>query len=505
MRATEVAGDHRGRALAAVALAQFMVTLDMTIVNVALPSMATGLHIERSQLPWVVNIYALCFGGFLLLGGRMADLYGQRRVLACGTVAFALASFGGGLAQNEAQLILARAVQGVGAAVLAPAALAVLTLTQREGRERTRALGVYAAVSAVGGGAGVLIGGLLAEYAGWRWVMLVNLPMAAGALVLALGGVPGGTFGRRRGRLDLVGAVLATAGVGLLILGVERTEQVGWGSAATLGTLAASAVLLLGFALWEQYGPMADPLIRLGLLRRRNVLGANLFMALLVGGQFGAFYFSTLYLQTVLGFSAARAGLAFLPLTLCVVVAIQISTRLMRRGVPVRLLLVPAGLLGAAGFAWWAALEPSGGYLGDVLVPSMVAGLGIGFSFVPLTAAATGGLPPQEAGTASALLNSARQIGGAIGLAVLVTAATARTDHRLAAGAEARAAATDGYSLGYLLAAGFLVAAALAAAVVLPGRPKPTAGVPAEPAGSESTGAEPAGSEPTASGSAVER
>ncbi|WP_369186019.1 MFS transporter [Streptomyces sp. Y1] len=431
---------------------------------------------DQARLPWLVNIYALCFGGFLLLGGRLADHYGHRRVLLAGTAAFALASLGGGLAQDQAQLIAARAVQGVGAAVMAPAALAVLTLTQREGRERTRALGVYAAVSAVGGGAGVLVGGLLTEYAGWRWVMWVNLPMAVAALLLAAGSVPGGTVGGRRGRLDLVGAVLATAGVGLLILGVERTEQVGWGSAATAGTLAAAGLLLTGFVLWVRYGPMADPLIRLGLLRRRGVLGANLFMALLVGGQFGAFYFSTMHLQTVLGFNAAQAGLGFLPLTLCVVVGIQASSRLMRRGVPVRLLLVPAGLIGAAGFAWWAALGPAGSYLGDVLGPSMVAGLGIGFSFVPLTAAATGGLPPQEAGAASALLNSARQIGGAIGLAVLVAAATARTDHRLAAGASPAVAATQGYGLGYLLAAAFLLAASLAAATVLPGRrPAPAA------------------------------
>ncbi|MFG2910084.1 MFS transporter [Kitasatospora sp. NPDC048286] len=481
-------GLNRGRALFAVALAQFMVTLDMTIVNVALPSMGEGLHFEQSQLPWVVNIYALCFGGFLLLGGRMADLYGQRRILLSGAVAFAVASLGGGLAQNEMQLIVARAVQGVGAAIMAPAALAVLTLTQREGKERTKAFGVYAAVSAVGGGAGVLIGGLLAEYAGWRWVMWVNLPMVVGVLVMAMGSVPGGTFGNRRGRLDVVGAVLATAGAGLLILGVERTDQVAWGSATTILTLAAAAVLLIAFVLWEQFGPMEDPLIRLGMLTRRNIGGANLYMALLVAGQFGAFYFITLYLQTVLDLNAAEAGMAFLPLCLVVVVAIQVSTRLMRRGVPVKLMLIPSGLVAASGFAWFAAVDPSGGFVTDVLGPSMVAGLGIGFSFVPLTAAATGGLPPQEAGTASALLNCARQIGGAIGLAVLVTVATSRTNHQLAAGVDAKAAATHGFGLGFLLAAGFLVASALVAAVVLPGRPKPAApgAAPAEPAAERS-------------------
>lgn len=462
----------RGRALFAVALAQFMVTLDMTIVNVALPEMGTGLDFEQAQLPWVVNIYALFFGGFLLLGGRAADMFGQRRILLSGGALFAIASLVGGLAQEPWQLILARAVQGVGAAVMAPAALAVLTLTQREGSERTNALGVYAAVSAVGGGAGVLIGGLLTEYAGWRWVMLVNLPMVLGVAVLALRSVPAGTFGNRRGRLDVVGAVLATAGVGLLILGVVRTDQLSWTSPTTVTTLAVAVVLLVAFVLWEHRGPMADPLIRLGLLATRGVGGANLYMGLLVAGQFAVFYFLSLYLQRILHLKAAEAGAAFLPLCVIVVVGIRLATRLLPV-VGVKTLLIPAGLLAAAGFAWFGLVDASGSYLGDVLGPSLLAGLGIGTSFVPLTAAATGGLPPQEAGMASALLNASRQIGGAIGLAVLVTVQTARTDSRLDAGASADAAATSGYALGFLLAGGFLLLAVLVAVFVLPGARSP--------------------------------
>ncbi|MFJ9818077.1 MFS transporter [Streptomyces sp. NPDC101151] len=452
-----------------MALAQFTVTLDMTIVNVALPDMGSGLDFDPARLPWVVNIYALFFGGFLLLGGRAADMFGQRRILLSGATLFALASLVGGLAQQPWQLVVARAVQGVGAAVMAPAALAVLTLTQREGAERTRALGVYAAVSAVGGGAGVLIGGLLTQYAGWRWVMLVNLPMVLGVMVLAMRSVPAGTFGNKRGRLDVVGAVLATAGVGLLILGVVRTDQLSWTSTTTVVTLTAAVVLLAGFGLWEQYGPMADPLIRLGLLARRSVGGANLYMGLLVAGQFGVFYFLSLYLQRTLNLTAAEAGVAFLPLCLIVVVGIRLATRLLPV-VGVKVLLIPAGLLAAAGFAWFGLVDPSGSYLTDVLGPSLVAGLGIGTSFVPLTVAATGGLPPQEAGMASALLNASRQIGGAIGLAVLVTVQAAHTDSRLAAGASAKSAATDGYAVGFVLAGGFLLLAVLVAVFVLPGR-----------------------------------
>ncbi|AGP53592.1 MFS transporter [Streptomyces rapamycinicus] len=470
---------NRGRALVAVALAQFMVTLDMTVVNVALPDMGAGLGFDSAQLPWVVNIYALFFGGFLLLGGRAADMYGQRRILLWGASSFAVASLVGGLAQEPWQMIAARAVQGVGAAVMAPAALAVLTLTQREGEERTRALGVYAAVAAVGGGAGVLIGGLLTEYAGWRWVMLVNLPMALAVFLLALGNVPAGTFGNPRGRIDVVGAILATGGVGLLILGMLRTDQLSWTSATTVVTLTAAVVLLVAFVLWEKYGPMTDPLIRLGLLAKRNVAGANLYMALLAAGQLAVFYFLSLYLQRILKLGAAEAGAAFLPLCVTAMVAIQVTTRVLRRQLAdAKTLLVPAGLIAAAGFAWCGMADVSGSFLADVLLPSLLAGLGVGIAFVPLTAAATVGLPPQEAGMASALLNASRQVGSALGLAVLVTVATTRTEHRLAAGVSPDAAAVDGYSLGFVLAGGFLVLAVLVAALVLPGRPRSAAGQP---------------------------
>ncbi|WP_233427398.1 MFS transporter [Actinokineospora spheciospongiae] len=461
-------GLKRGTALSAVALAQFMVTLDMTIVNVALPGMRSGLGIDPVDLPWVVNSYALLFGGFLLLGGRAGDLFGQRRLLLSGAALFAVASLVGGLAQAPWQLVAARAAQGLGAALMAPAALALLTLTQHEGPERARALGVHAAVSAVGGSAGVLAGGLLTEYAGWRWVMLVNVPIALAVALLATRSVPSGAFGGRPGRLDATGAVLATAGIGLLVLGVVRTEQHTWTSATTVLTLGAAAVLLVAFAVWEGRTRTGDPLIRLGLLAQRNVAGSNLFMLLLCAGQFASFYFVSLYLQEVLRLPTARAGLAFLPMCGAVVVGIFASTRLLRR-FGVRALLVPGGLLAAAGFAWFGLLSPDGGFTTDVLGPSLVAGLGIGLCFVPLTAAATGGLPPHEAGVASALLNSSRQIGGAIGLAALVTAQVSATADGLAEGAPVDLATTDGFGLGLALAGGCLLGAALIAVFVLPG------------------------------------
>ncbi|MFD8498494.1 MFS transporter [Amycolatopsis sp. NPDC059657] len=461
----------RGRALIAVALAQFMVTLDMTIVNVSLPAMREGLGIGQGQLPWVVNSYALLFGGFLLLGGRAADQLGQRRVLLTGAALFAVASLFGGLAQAPWQLIVARGLQGLGAAAMAPAALALLTITQREGKERAKALGIYAGVSAVGGSAGVLLGGLLTEFAGWRLVMLVNVPITLAVVGLALRALPAGLFSGRGGKLDVVGAVLATSGIGLLILGVVRTGEHAWTSPTTLITLGVAVVLIAGFLLWEHYGDIADPLIRLGLMVKRNAGGANLFMLLLCSGQFAAFYFISLYLQQILRLPTAQAGAAFLPMCGIVVVGIYTSTWLLRR-VSIKTVVIPAGLLAALGFGWFGLLEPGGGFLTDVLGPSLVAGLGMGLSFVPLTAAATGGLPRHEAGMASALLNSSRQIGGAIGLAALVTVQIAHTQSRLAAGDSADVATTSGFGLGLMLAGCLLLIATVVAIVVLPGTPR---------------------------------
>lgn len=470
-------GPHRGRVLLAVALAQFTVTMVMSIVNVALPAIRTGLGFDPEQLSWVINAYSLVFGGLLLLGGRAADVYGQRRLLVLGAVVFAAASLGGTLAQNPAEMIVARVVQGLGAAAMAPAALAVLTTTQREGKERTRALGVYAAVSAVGGAVGVLAGGLLTEYGGWRWVMFVNVPLALCVAWLAMRHVPAGVVAGTR-RLDVLGGVLGTGGIGLLVLGVVRTNEYAWGSGTTIGTLAGAAALLLAFVLVETRSGATDPLVRFGLLARRGIGGANLFLLLVCAGQFAGFYFVSLYLQQVLGLKPVATGAAFLPFCAGMIAGSAVSTRLLGT-LGAKALLVPGGLVAAAGFGWFGLISPSGSFLADVLGPSLVAGFGIGVCFVPPTGAATHGLPPHEAGMASALLNSARQIGGALGLAVLVTVQAQHTNGSLRAGHTAKEAMTSGFGLGLGLAGAILAVAALVAAVVLPGRARESAQVQA--------------------------
>lgn len=462
------AGLNRGRVLLAVALAQFTVTMVMSIVNVALPAIRSGLDFDPDQLSWVINAYSLVFGGLLLLGGRAADVYGQRRLLVTGAVVFAGASLGGALAQNPAEMIIARVVQGLGAAAMAPAALALLTTTQREGRERTRALGVYAAVSAVGGAVGVLAGGLLTEYGGWRWVMLINVPLALAVGWLAMRYVPKGAARGQR-RLDVLGGLLGTGGVGLLVLGVVRTNEYAWTSGTTLGTLAAAAALLAAFVVLETRPGMSDPLVRFGLLARRSVGGANLFMLLVCAGQFAGFYFVSLYLQQVLEMKPVAAGTAFLPFCVGMVAGSALSTRLLGT-LGARALLVPGGLVAALGFGWFGLISASGSFAADILGPSLVAGFGIGVCFVPPTGAATGALPPQEAGMASALLNSSRQIGGAIGLAVLVTVQVQHTNHALAVGDTPKEAMTSGFGLGLTIAGGILALAAVVAATVLPGR-----------------------------------
>ncbi|WP_242886086.1 MFS transporter [Actinomadura litoris] len=469
--------NSRGRpgvVLAAAAVAQFVVALDMAVVNVALPSVRTSLGFAPVDLAWVVHVYALTFGGFLLLGGRACDLYGRRRLFTGGLAAFALFSLLGGLAQAPWQLVAARAGQGLAAAAVAPAALALLTTTFPEGRDRVRALGVWSAVNAAGGALGVLAGGLLTEYAGWRWVMLVNLPIVAGALALVPVGVPAEERRADRPRLDVLGAVLATTGTGLLVFGVVRTDTRGWTSAATLSTLGAAAVLLAAFVLAESR--VRAPLVRLGLLRSRWVAGANVFVFLAAAGQFAAFYFVSLYMQGVLGMGAAATGAAFVPFSAGVVVGSVAATRITTDRSP-RASLIPGALLAAAGLAWFALMSPDGGFLTDVLGPSVLTSVGLGLCLAPVAAAATTGVPRGEAGMAAGVLNSARQLGGCVGLAALATAAAGRTGSGTGA-----SALNSGYALGVLIGGALLLVAALVAATVLP-RHRPAASAPlrAEP------------------------
>ncbi|MHC5257940.1 MFS transporter [Streptomyces sp. UC4497] len=468
--------NSRGRpgvVLAAAAVAQFVVALDMSVVNVALPAMRTALGFAPLDLSWVVHVYALTFGGFLLLGGRACDLYGQRRMFTLGLTVFGLCSLAGGLAQEPWQLIVARAGQGVGAAAAAPAALAMLTTTFTEGPGRVRALGVWSAVNAAGGALGVLAGGVLAEYAGWRWVMLINLPVVAVALALVAVGVPADARLPGRERLDVLGAVLATGGVGLLVFTVVRTGTQGWGSPVTWAMLTVAAVLLAAFVVTESR--VSAPLLRLGLLRSRWVAGANVLVFLAAAGQFTAFYFVSLYLQQVLGMGAAATGTAFLPFSLGLVAGTVVATRITAARTP-RTSLVPGALLASAGLAWFAFISPDGGFLADVLGPSLVTSVGAGLVLAPVAAAATTGVAPREAGMASGLMNSSRQLGGCIGLAALATVAAQHTG-----AATGPAALNDGYALGLALSAAIFLLAAVVAIGVLPRRhivvppPQPTA------------------------------
>ncbi|MFI2234134.1 MFS transporter [Nocardia testacea] len=449
-------------ALAAVATAQFMVALDMAVMNVALPSIRTDLGFAPLDLAWVVHIYALTFGGFLLLGGAAGDLFGRRRLLTAGLVVFGIASLAGGLAQQPWQLVTARAVQGCAAAALAPAALAILTTTFAEGAARIRALGVWSAVNAAGGAGGVLVGGLLTEYADWRWVLLVNLPLVVGAVAAASAGIDRDTGRTADTRLDLLGAVLATAGIGLVVTAVIRTDRYGWSAPVTVATLAAGVALVAAFLVVEQR--TTAPLVRLGLFCNRWVRGANLFVFLAAGGQFAAFYLVSLYMQQVLEMGAGATGAAFLPFSAMSVAGTVIATKAGVGRTP-RAALIAGGLITAAGLLWFAAIGPGGSFLADVLGPSIVAGLGIGLCLAPAAVAAATGVDAREAGAASGVFNSSRQLGGCVGVAVLATVAATRTGP-----ATDPIALNSGYALALGLSAAVFVLAAAVAALVLPRR-----------------------------------
>ncbi|MFF1376888.1 MFS transporter [Streptomyces sp. NPDC058308] len=449
---------------------QFLVSLDMSVVNIALPDMGDDLGFAPDALLWVVNAYALAFGGLLMLGGRLADLVGRRRTLIGGFAAFGAASLAGGLALAPGQLIAARAVQGAGAAALAPVALALITVNYAAGSARSRALGLWGVSGALGGAVGIMAGGLLTDWAGWRSVMLVNVPVVLAALLAARHGVPAD---RRTGpapRLDITGALLVTAGTTLLVLGLARTQTYAWGSGTTLGTLGAAALLLAAFVAVESR--KREPLLRLGLLgaAHRSVLSANVFALLMSSGQFAAFYFTSLYLQQVMGYGPTAAGAAFLPFCAGIVAGSTVAARTVGR-LGERTLLVAGGLLGAAGFGWFAlTVGADGTFLGSVLGPSLVASVGIGLCFVPLGTAATSGVAPGETGMASGLLNSSRQLGGSLGLALLVTVAASATGE-----GQGRSALAEGHAAAFTASAGLLVAAALATAVLHGRRTTPTA------------------------------
>ncbi len=456
--------------LGLVCIGQFMVVLDASIVNVALPSIQRDLHFGTSGLQWVVNAYTLTFAGFLLLGGRAADLYGRRRVFMIGLAVFTLSSLLGGMAQSQAWLISARALQGLGAAILAPATLTILTASFAEGPARARALGVWSAVSAAGASAGALFGGILTDLLTWRWILFVNVPIGIVALFAASRYLPESRADVAHRHLDLGGAITVTAGLTAMVYAIVSTETNPWGSARVLVPLAAGVVLLAVF-LFLQARVSKAPLVPLGIFRSRSVSSANVVMFLMFGALFGSWYFETLFMQRVLGFSPLQAGLAFLPQTILIAAGAQVTARLVPKFGP-RPLIVAGSLIAAGGLYWMSLVTPDATFLASLLGPYLLIGLGMGLAVTPIAVAGTAGVAREQAGLASGLLNTSRTVGASIGLATLATLAATRTTNALGAVSStpgrAAAALTDGYTLAFTVAAIVLLVTAAVAMATLP-------------------------------------
>jgi EmrB/QacA subfamily drug resistance transporter len=456
-------------ALALLAMTQFVVVIDASIVNIALPSIGKALSFSQADLSWVVNAYTLTFGGFLLLGGRLADLMGRRRMFMIGLVLFSFASLAGGLAQSEAWLIAARALQGLGAALVSPAALSIITTTFADGEERNRALGVWGAVAGAGGAAGVLLGGVLTSGLNWRWVLFVNVPIGVVCALLAPRLLQESHAEVESRSFDVPGALTVTAGLALLVYALVDAVNVGWGSTATIAKIAGAVVLLGVFLAIEKR--QRSPLMPLSIFRLRTLRGADT-VALLIGmSLFSMFFFISLYMQQVLHFSALRAGLSYLPLAFAIILSAgAASFGVTRFGF--KPVLVAGLLFVAAGLFWFSKVPPHGGtFAADVLGPSILAAIGLGLSFVPVTIAAVTGTRPHEAGLASGLVNTAQQVGGALGLAILATVANSRTKSLLHGGSHDTALAlTKGFERAFLVGAGFALIGALLTVVLISSR-----------------------------------
>lgn len=462
IKAAETVKSDPRLALAAVSLVQLLVSLDLSVINVALPNIGDDLAAGPVELSWFIHAYALTFGGLLLLGGKAADRYGHRRVLLAGLALFGAASLAGGFALTSGHLVAARAIQGVGAAALQPASLAVLSATfPPGGTARARAFGIWSAMNALGAALGVLIGGVLTEYVGWRWIMFVNVPVAAAALILTCLGVGADQPRSARGRIDVAGAVLATAGMTVLVYGVVGTDYHSWTSPHTLLCLAFAGALLAGFVAVE-HGTTGDPLLRLGLMRNRSVIGANLGNLLIGASITSAFYLMSLYIQHILGHGPAVTGAMFLPFAIGIIagslLAARVSEKFSRRA-----LIAGGAVVTAVGFAWFGFISPDGGFVVDVLGPSIIASVGFGVCLGPIVSTGTVGVASHEVGTASSLLSSARQLGATLGLAALATVA-----HTVTGTGTSPAAVTAGYASAMMTAAGLLLAVAVIARLVLP-------------------------------------
>ncbi|MER5492314.1 MFS transporter [Streptomyces sp. NPDC002490] len=481
--ATEVAPDrHRWWGLVVIALAQLMVVLDATIVNIALPSAQHDLGISNADRQWVITAYTLAFGGLLLLGGRIADRVGRKRTFVIGLIGFAAASGLGGAAVSSGMLFGARALQGVFAALLAPSALSLLTTSFIDPKERARAFGVYGAIAGGGAAIGLIMGGVLTEFLSWRWCLYVNVPIAAIAVLGALW-LLHDRPGHRDSRLDVPGVVLGCGGLVAIVYGFNEAEPRGWGDPLVLGLLLGGVALLAVFVWWQGRAP--HPLLPLHVIRERNRAGCFLTMALVTIGLFGTFLFLTYYLQTVLGYSPLKAGLAFLPMTAAIIIgSTQVSARLMQH-VPPRTLMVPGLIVAAAGLTILTQLTVHAEYATHVLPAELLLGLGMGTTFMPVMATATQGVAPRDAGVTSATVNTSQQVGGSIGTALLNTIATSSATAYVASRltpAEARDPAAvarltnvgvvHGYTVAIWWAVGIMLLAAVIAGTMVTGRPQ---------------------------------
>jgi EmrB/QacA subfamily drug resistance transporter len=456
--------SNRWLVLVIVCLAQFMVVLDATVVNIALPSIQHGLSFSDANLQWVVNAYTLVFGGFLLLGGRAADLLGRKRLFIAGVVVFTLASLLNGLAQSSSMLIAGRALQGLGGALVSPAALSILMTSFPGNQERTKALGVWSAIVAGGAAAGLLLGGVLTDLLSWEWVFFVNVPVGVLAIAAALRFVPESRDEQAHRTFDLAGALTVTGGLMVLVYAIVKAQTFGWGSTRTLAMLAAAALLLAAFVAIERRS--VAPLVRLSIFRTRTLTAANVALMLVGSGMFSMFFFASLYVQELLGYSPLKAGLAFLPVTAGIMIGAGIAQAAIRRFGP-RPVPVVGLLLATFGMVWLTALPVHGSYVSDLLAGLFPMSLGMGLTFVPVTLLATAGVPAEDSGLASGLLNTSQQVGGALGLAILSTLAANHTTSLLTSGTARPLALLGGWHVAFTGGAVVLALAALSLVVLL--------------------------------------
>ncbi|HEY1853793.1 MAG TPA: MFS transporter [Solirubrobacterales bacterium] len=459
MTDVQSARDKRWIALILLCTAQFVVVLDASIVNVALPTIQKALDFSESSLAWVVNAYVLTFGGFLLLGGRLADLLGRRRIFMGGLVLFAVASLAGGLAATSGQLIAARAVQGLGAAILSPAALSIVATTFKDGAERNKALGIWRAVAGSGGAAGVLLGGVHTEGLGWEWVLWVNVPIGILAAAIAPSLIAETRDESEVRHFDVLGAIAITLGLSALVFALLDAEEAGWGSAQTILTLVGSGIALALFVAVERRS--RAPLVPFSIFRVRTITGANVAALLLGASLFAMFFFISLYMQQVLGYGPLEAGLSYLPLAAGIIVSAGIASSLVTRVGFKPILALGMGLV-TIGLLWFSQISTDGTFLGDLLGPSLFAAVGLGFAFVPVTIAAVSGVEDREQGLASGLINTSQQVGGALGLAILSAIANGIIN-----GSHDPAKLTEGFQAAFLVGAGFAVLGLIATLVLI--------------------------------------